>query len=130
MQVALAPVYAGLRALLFVFLSLRVIRFRRMAGISLGDGGDEELRRRMRAHANFAEYVPLALILMALAEYQGQPAWIIHLVGVPLVAGRAAHAYAVSQAPQIMPLRVAGMIATITAIVVAAAANLAGTFGA
>lgn len=130
MQVAVAPAYAGLLALLFVFLSLRVIRFRRAAGVSLGDGGDEELRRRIRAHANFAEYAPLALILMTLAEVQGQAAWIIHLVGVPLVAGRAAHAYAVSQAPQIMPLRVAGMIATIAAILVAAAANLAGASGA
>jgi uncharacterized membrane protein YecN with MAPEG domain len=130
MQIAIAPAYAGLFALFFVFLSLRVIRFRRTAGISLGDGGDEELRRRMRVHANFAEYVPLALILMALAELQGQPAWAIHLVGVPLAAGRAAHAYGTSQAPQIMRLRVAGMIATIAAILVGAVVNLAGALGA
>ena len=129
MQLAVTTVYAGLFALFFVLLSLRVIRFRRAAGISLGDGGDEEMRRRVRVHANFAEYVPLALILMALAELQAQPAWIIHLTGVLLAAGRAAHAYGVSRAPQIMPLRVGGMIATIAAIVAGAGANLAAALG-
>ena len=129
MQIAIAPAYAGLFALFFVFLSLRVIRFRRRAGINLGDGGDAELRTRMRVHANFAEYVPLALILMALSELQGQPAWIIHLVGVLLAAGRAAHAYGTSQTPQLMRLRVAGMIGTIAATLIAAAANLAGALG-
>ena len=127
--VTITPVYAGLLALFFVFLSLRVIRFRRAAGISLGDGGDEEMRRRVRVHANFAEYAPLALILMALAELQAQPAWAIHLIGVLLAAGRAAHAYGVSQAPQIMKLRVAGMVATVGAIVVGAALNLAAALG-
>ena len=60
---------------------------------------------------NFAEYVPLALILMALAELQGQPGWIIHLIGALLAVGRLAHAYGVSQAPQILKLRVLGMVA-------------------
>ena len=127
--IAITPVYAGLLALFFVFLSLRVIRFRRAAGISLGDGGDGEMRRRIRVHANFAEYAPVALILMALAELQGQPAWAIHLIGVLLAAGRMAHAFGVSRVPQIMTLRVAGMVATVGAIVVGAALNLAAALG-
>jgi uncharacterized membrane protein YecN with MAPEG domain len=124
MQLAITPVDAGLFALFFVFLSLRVIRLRRTARVSLGDGGDEELRRRSRVHANFAEYVPLTLILMLLAELQGQPGWVIHLIGALLLAGRAAHAYGVSQAPQILKLRVAGMVATIAAMVIGAVTNL------
>jgi len=124
MQLAITPIYAGLFALFFVFLSLRVIRVRRAARISLGDGGDAELQRRARVHANFAEYVPLTLILMALAELQGQPGWTIQLIGVLLLAGRAAHAYGLSQTPQVGALRVLGMIATIAALVTGAFANL------
>lgn len=125
MVLSITPVYAALFALFFVALSLRVIRFRRSARIILGDGGDEELRRRTRVHANFAEYVPLTLVLMALAELQGQPDWTIHLIGALLGIGRVAHAYGVSQAPQVLKLRVLGMVMTIAAIVTGAATNLA-----
>jgi uncharacterized membrane protein YecN with MAPEG domain len=61
---------------------------------------------------------------MALAELQGQPGWTIHLVGALLAVGRLAHAYGVSQAPQILKLRVLGMVTTIAAIVTGAVANL------
>ncbi len=125
MPLAITPVYAGLLALLFVLLSTRVIRFRRTARVSLGDGGDEELRRRIRVHGNFIEYAPLTLVLMLLAELQGQPAWAIHLIGGLLVIGRTAHAYGVSQSPQILALRVVGMTTTIAAIVTGAVTNLA-----
>lgn len=124
MQLAITPAYAGLFALFFVFLSVRVIRLRRAARISLGDGGDQELQRRSRVHANFAEYVPLTLILMLLAELQGQPSWTIHLIGALLLIGRATHAYGVSQAPQILKLRAVGMVTTIGAVVAGAVANL------
>jgi uncharacterized membrane protein YecN with MAPEG domain len=80
--------------------------------------------RRTRVHANFAEYVPLTLVLMALAELQGQPGWSIHAIGALLAVGRLAHAYGVSQAPQIGKLRVLGMVTTIAAMVTGAVANL------
>ncbi len=70
----ITPIYAGLLTLLFVALSVRVIGGRRMAGVGLGDGGNRLLLRKTRAHGNFAEYVPFALILMALAELQPAPA--------------------------------------------------------
>ena len=124
MALSITPIYAALFALFFVALSLRVIRFRRSARISLGDGGDEELRRRTRVHANFAEYVPLTLVLMALAELQDQPGWSIHAIGALLAVGRLAHAYGVSQAPQMGKLRVLGMVTTIAAMVTGAVANL------
>jgi uncharacterized membrane protein YecN with MAPEG domain len=67
-MIAVAPVYAALLALIFAVLATRVIRRRRVARVSLGDGGDLQLLRRQRAHANLAECVPLALILMICAE--------------------------------------------------------------
>ncbi|MFM9841899.1 MAG: MAPEG family protein [Dongiaceae bacterium] len=57
------PIYAGLPALLFVFLSVRVIGMRRATRIGPGDGGNAQLLRRQRAQGNFAEYAQLALWL-------------------------------------------------------------------
>jgi uncharacterized membrane protein YecN with MAPEG domain len=59
---------AGAAAILHVWLSLRVSRLRRPLKIGLGDGGNEVLQRRIRAHGNFAENVPLFLILLGLLE--------------------------------------------------------------
>ncbi len=125
MTLSITPVYAALFALFYIFLSLRVAAMRRSARVSLGDGGNAELTRRMRVHGNFIEYVPLALILMALVELQGQPAWTIHLIGACLAVGRLVHAYGVGRQPQILKLRVLGMVLTITALTVGAMANLA-----
>ena len=62
----------------------------------------------MRVHANFAEYAPFALLLMALAESLAPPHHLMHLVGLTLVAGRLLHAYGLSQTPQILRYRVLG----------------------
>lgn len=59
---------AGLCGLVFFWLSLRVVTVRRAVKVSLGDGGDVALLARIRAHANFAEYVPLLLVLILAIE--------------------------------------------------------------
>ena len=64
----ITALYASLLAPLFILLSVRVIGARRSARVPVGDGGNTVLLRRMRVQANFAEYVPFALLLMALAE--------------------------------------------------------------
>jgi len=121
---SITPVYAGLAALLFVFLSARVIGARRSARVDLGDGGNRALLRRQRAHGNFAEYVPLAIVLMALAELQGTPTLVLHLIGVILIAGRLVHAYGVSQEPEPIKLRTLGMTLTFIALITGALVNL------
>ena len=117
--------YAGLLAFVFVVLSFRTIGARRAAKVEIGDGSNRELLRRMRVHANFAEYVPIALILMALAETMKAHTLLLHGIGIALLVGRVVHAYALSQSPHILQLRVAGMVATLTAIMAAAATCLA-----
>jgi uncharacterized protein len=112
--------YASLLAALFLVLSIRVIGVRRVHRVELGDGDNRELLRRMRVHANFAEYVPLTLLLMALAESMAPPRPLLHLVGLVLVAGRILHAYGLSQTPQILRYRVWGMQLTFTALGIAA----------
>ncbi|MGE0698940.1 MAG: MAPEG family protein [Hyphomicrobiaceae bacterium] len=122
---AVTPIYASILALVFVGLSARVIGARRGAGVALGDGGDRLLLRRQRVHANFAEYVPLALVLLLLAEQQGAARPVLHALGLALLAGRLIHAFGVSQEPERLPLRVAGMVLTLGTLVSAAAINLA-----
>jgi hypothetical protein len=116
--------YASLFGFLFVVLSVRVIGQRRDAKVSLGDGGNAALLRRMRVHGNFAEYVPLALVLLGLAESLTVPVWLLHALGAGLLMGRLSHAYGVSQSPERFQFRVAGMGATLTVILLLAAACL------
>ena len=116
----IVPFYAGLLALLFVVLSVRVIRRRRGAKVAIGAGGDALLERAMRVHANFAEYVPLAVVLLALTELQRAPAWLLHALGLLLLVGRLAHAYGVSQEKENFRFRVSGMMATFATLVIAA----------
>lgn len=99
---------AGLCALLQCALTGLVIARRVQARVSLLDGGDKPLVRRIRAHANFTETVPMALILMALLELGGlQSTWLWGL-GICLVLGRVMHA-AGMLAPGWRSSRLAGM---------------------
>jgi len=112
--------YASLLAVLFVVLAVRVIDWRRAQRVELGHAEDPQLLRRMRVHANFAEYAPFVLLLMALAESMTPPRPLLHLIGILLVIGRLIHAYGLSQTPQILRYRVWGMILTLTALGIAA----------
>jgi uncharacterized membrane protein YecN with MAPEG domain len=116
----ITALYAGLLALLFLVLSFRTILYRRAQKVEIGDGGDRELLRRARVHANFAEYVPLALLLMGLAESLGLPGFGLHVMGIVLLAGRISHAWGLSQNPHLLQFRVAGVVAT-TAVLFAGA---------
>jgi uncharacterized membrane protein YecN with MAPEG domain len=122
----ITALYAALLAPLFVLLALRVIAVRRRARVAVGDGGDTELQRRMRVQANFAEYVPFALLLLALAEGLGSAPALIHVLGLALLGGRLSHAWGMSQAQEVFGFRVAGMIATFTVIAAAALLCLLG----
>lgn len=120
----ITPLYAALLALLFVGLSYRVTQLRRSAQVGLGDGGDKLLRRAIRVQGNFAEYVPFALLLLAMAELNGLGALWLHTLGAVLLLGRAVHAVGVSQPSEDLRLRIAGMLATFAVLVAAAVANL------
>src|SRR5258706_774350 len=91
---AIVPAYAALLTFIYIFLSARVIRSRGANRIGLGTGGHRGLERRMRIHANFAEYVPLALLLLVFMEMQGRPGWLLHLLCIALVAARIGHVIA------------------------------------
>jgi uncharacterized membrane protein YecN with MAPEG domain len=113
------PLYAGLLTLLFVLLSLRVVQFRQK-GISLGDGGDPRMLRVIRGHANFAEYVPLALLMMAILELSRYSFYLLHAFGIALILSRILHGYALSYTPKFRFGRVWGAALTFTILVVEA----------
>ena len=92
----ITPFYAGLLAIWFFVLSVRVIKGRGGNGPSLGDGGDPAMQRLIRGHANFTEYVSLILLMMAMLEWGGMRGWLMHVLGATLLVARLLHGYALS----------------------------------
>lgn len=89
----ITAMYAGCLGLMMVALGFNVTRYRRRYRSALGDAGEMGLIRVMRAHGNLAEYAPLFIVLLALAEWQKLPAYAVHVLGVVFIAGRVMHAY-------------------------------------
>lgn len=118
----ITPVYAAAMALLFVFLSFRTIRFRRQFSVAIGSGEQNLLARASRAHGNFAEYVPLALLLIYFIETGAAVPLLVHGLCALLLTGRLLHAWGISQEKENLRFRVAGMTMTFLTIVIAALA--------
>jgi hypothetical protein len=99
---------AGAAAILHIWLSMRVSRLRRPLQIGVGDGGNEVLARRMRAHGNYAENMPIFLVLLGFVELAtGGNLW---LWGAALlfILARIAHAFGMDRTGA-NPLRVGGI---------------------
>lgn len=111
------PFYAALLALVFFQLSARTIKLRRQLKIAIGAGGNPTMHRAMRVHGNFAEYVPLSLLLVFMFELQGAHFLLIHLLGACLLLGRLAHAHGVSREKEDYRYRVFGMLMTFAVLV-------------
>jgi uncharacterized membrane protein YecN with MAPEG domain len=110
---SVTPVYITLLALLWLPFTMRAAFYRIKTKILIGDGGDPEMLRRMRAHANFIESVPLALLLLVAMEVWGAANGWLHGLGVLLVFGRITHYLGLSEmGPSV--LRVVGQFSTFT----------------
>ena len=113
----IVSMYAPFFAILFVILSVRTIRLRRKLRVAVGDQGNLEMLRAMRVHANFAEYVPLSLMLIYFVEINNGWSWMVHGLCILLVAGRLSHAYGVSQVRENFRFRVSGMMMTFSVLI-------------
>lgn len=112
--------YAGVLGLWFLVLSIRVIQGRMGPGNpSLGDGGNPQMLRRIRAHGNFAEYVPLILALIVFLELSGMAKWVIHVLGASLFVGRLLHGYAFALTENHPFGRTAGIVLTLLTLLLA-----------
>lgn len=115
--VTTTSVYAVFLAVLFLALSGRAMLARRRARVPFGEGVGEELRRHLRAHGDFIEYTPMALILMALLELQGAGDFVLNVVGLLLLAGRVVHAFGIGQIPENTKARRIGTSLTIASMI-------------
>ena len=109
MNFQITSVYTSLLALLFLYLSIGVIKLRRSKLIGLGDGEDRALRKAIRVHANFSEYIPISLILLFFLENSGLPNWYIHFSGGSLIISRLLHYRGITKSSGKSNNRVIGM---------------------
>lgn len=93
-RLEIAALYAGVNILLLLYLGARVPMMRRKHKVPLGDGGNPELLRAVRAHGNAAEYIPAGLIGLVLVSLldAATPLWFLHACGLSLTGGRLIHA--------------------------------------
>ena len=109
--------YTSLLALLFVGLSFNVIKRRFSEKVGLGDGGSSTLTKAIRIHGNFSEYIPLALILMAVFEINGGSNLWLHVSGTTLLIGRIMHALGLTKSHTTSLPRALGTISTYIVII-------------
>jgi uncharacterized membrane protein YecN with MAPEG domain len=118
--------YAALCTLLVLFLAGRVMAYRVKFKVGLGDGGHGELNRRVRAHANAVEYLPLALLLLGGMELNGYPDAAIHGFGATLLVSRLLHAWGLSRSAGSSPGRFLGTLLTLLLMVAMALFAIVG----
>lgn len=128
MPLTLTGYYAAPLALFMIALGAHVTMLRASAGISIMDGGNPALAERIRRHGNFIEYVPMALLLMALAEAAGTAHIWLHAAGVLLIAGRCLHAIGLRHDKPATAPRIVGSLATNLAMLVATGAIVIRAF--
>lgn len=120
MTLAITSFYAAILALLYVVLAILVVRQRIKHRVGLGTGKEPRMQQTVRMHGNFAEYVPLLLILVALLELQQSPVWQLHLVAGLTLAGRVLHAVGLWQSSGTSVPRFVGMLSTFAALIAGA----------
>ena len=120
---AITATYLAVLALLYAALGLRVARLRRRKRAVFGDGDNAELRAAIRGHANFAEYVPIIVLMVAILEASGSSALTIHLLMGALLLSRVLHPIGMHASPRTLQFnlgRVAGITITVTVLIAAA----------
>ncbi len=112
-------IYAACLGILLFALSLNVIRLRWKHKVGIGEGKDnKDLRTGIRMHANFTEYVPTILLLLALAEISGSSDLVLHIIGACLLLGRILHPIGLFLSIGTSAPRALGMALTFTSLLV------------
>lgn len=93
----IVALYVALNLILLPILMLRVGQKRISGKVNLGDGGDAGLLARIRAHANFTETTPFALIGLVALAMLSAPSLMLHIFGAAFTFGRVAHAHGMAQ---------------------------------
>jgi len=121
---SLTGFYASLLGLLYLGLSINIIRIRLSAKIGIGSNGNDVLAKRVRVHGNFSEYVPLALILLGCYEINGASALMLHILGGVLLLARVSHAIGLSKTIGSSLPRLMGVLSTFAVLLVLSIENI------
>lgn len=109
--------YAAVLGLFQILLTFGIIFIRVNDQISIGSGGNQVLEYRIRCHGNFIETVPIALILLALVEYQKYlSSYYLNIVASAFVISRLLHAHSMFFLKGKGIHRPIGMITTVTCV--------------
>ena len=128
MSLTVTPLYAAILAVIYIAMSFYVIVTRARTDVLVGDGGNIDMLVAMRRHGNMAEYMPFAVLMMALGELMGLGAAWLHVAGVALVAGRLVHPFGVTRENSPLAPRVAGVLATFASMLIPGVYILAASF--
>ena len=112
---SITSAYLGVLALLYAALGMQVSRLRRGNRVLFGDGDNIKLRSAIRAHANFAEYVPIIVLMVAMLEMSGLAAVRVHLLMAALLVARLLHPLGMYVGPRTLRFqicRVGGIVVT------------------
>jgi len=119
MHTPITALWAGLLGLFSLALAANVVRARVSEKVGFGDGANALMQQRIRVHANFVEYVPLALLLLLVLELNAASALVLNLLGGGLLVARGLHAFGLSTSTGTTPGRFVGTILTWLVILVA-----------
>lgn len=115
----ITPLFAAAFGLFYVFLATLVIRLRIQHRVGYGDDQRIDLIKAVRTHANFAEYVPFALILMWILESMTFSSMLVFWLGAALLVGRVLHVFGMLYPKKMMVCRQIGVLTTLAVIVIA-----------
>lgn len=112
--------FAALMTLLYIVLAIRIIRLRWREQVGIGTGESLPLKAAVRVHGNFTEYVPLALILMALMESNGASSGLLYALGGLLFVARVCHAVGLTMSIGVSIYRTIGVLGTFAMLLISA----------
>ncbi|WP_417665472.1 MAPEG family protein [Pseudidiomarina sp.] len=116
----ISMLYAGLLTLLYFVLSVNIIRLRWRDRVGLGTGDSQDLKVAVRIHGNFAEYVPLSLLLLVVMELQGAAVELLYGLGAALFVARICHALGLTMSVGPSWARTVGVLGTFSVLLLQA----------
>ena len=123
-MIMITAFYASILGFIYIRLSKNIIRLRRKYNVTLGHKNHSDLEQAIRAHANFSEFVPIGLILLACLEINRIHFSVVILLGGLFFVGRVFHAKSFLKDIIDIPLRIKGMQFTFWSIGVMAGMNI------
>jgi len=116
-MIIVTPLFAAIFGLIYMALSINIVRYRFGTNVLLGAGESRKLDRAIRAHGNFIEYVPFALLLMWFIETLTLSANEVFWLGSILLIARVSHAFGMYYPKQLFILRQVGALTTFGVII-------------